>query len=343
MHSFGALRRSRSRQSGKRMHSFGALRRSRSRQSGKRMHSFGALRRSTRRRYRKKMLSFGTWRLSWEDFRQRRELPETEPGGLSDGSGSEAQWEAGHQQEREPVQLKDYYNILVSDEVPLAGGQQALQQDETPVQQSGASEQKEGKKEQRARGRRQRGNKFGGTNGGKGRVLQLKKSDEAKEVGGDNRKDGGAQLRKSDEVKKVEAVAIADGQAEHCGSEAGCNVDGAKEMGKAATEDGQAKRCCGEDGQGQGATRQQREQKCAAAGPGETGEEGGGFKLHGYERGLHGRWLMARDRARSRPDVKLMCEEDMPLANEFEAYLFEVGSKNRGRRAWLCDLFYQDL
>ena len=57
----------------------------------------------------------------------------------------------------------------MSDEAPLARGQQALQQDGTPVQQSGTSEQKEGKKEQKkARGRRQRGNKSGGTNGGKG-------------------------------------------------------------------------------------------------------------------------------------------------------------------------------
>ena len=52
---------------------------------------------------------------------------------------------------------------------------------------------------------------------------------------------------------------------------------------------------------------------------------------------------MARARARSRPDVKLMCEEDIPLVNKLETYLNEVGSKNRGRRAWLCDVFYQPL
>jgi len=40
-----------------------------------------------------------------------------------------------------------------------------------------------------------------------------------------------------------------------------------------------------------------------------------------------------------KPDVKLVCEEDMPLVNEFEAYLFEVGSKNRGRRAWLLEVY----
>ena len=120
--------------------------------------------------------------------------------------------------------------------------------------------------------------------------MQLKKSDEAKEVGGENREDEGVQLRKSDEAKEVDAVAMADGEAEHCGSEAGCNVDGAKEMEKAATEDGEAERCCGEDCQEKGAAPSAEEvQRRVAAGPGETGEEGGGFKLHGYEQELHGR------------------------------------------------------
>ena len=157
-------------------------------------------------------------------------------------------------------------------------------------------------------------------------MQHLKKSDEAaKEVGGENKKDGGTQLRKSGEAREVEAVAMADGQAEHCGSEAGCNVNGAKEMGEAATEEGQAKRCCGgEDGQGQeAAPAAEGGQKCAAAGPGETGEEGGGFKLHGYEQELHGRWLMAKDRVRNIWTV--MLDEEMPLVHELDAYLTEVG------------------
>jgi len=71
--------------------------------------------------------------------------------------------------------------------------------------------------------------------------------------------------------------------------------------------------------------------------PGQTGEEGGGFELNGYEQQeLHGRWQMARARARSRPDVKLMlCKEDIPLLDKFEGYLTDdlMRSKIRSRRS----------
>mmetsp|Transcript_26315 Transcript_26315/g.45945 ORF Transcript_26315/g.45945 Transcript_26315/m.45945 type:complete len:414 (+) Transcript_26315:140-1381(+) len=290
---------------------------------------------------------------------EKRELPGTEPGG---SSGGEAQWEAGQQQEREPVQLgRNYYEILATDEAPLAREQkEALQQDEIPEQQSGASKQKEGKqertpvqqvgaseqkggskKEQTLRGRRQRGSKSGSTtNGGRERA-QVKNSGEAKEVGGENREDEDGQPRKSSEAKEAETVAMADGEVEHCSSEAGCSVGAATEMGKVVTEDGQAQRC-GEEGSQEKGTAPAPEggQQRAVAGPGETGEEGGGFELHGHEQELHGRWLMARDKARSR-DVRVLCEEDMPLLREVHAFLNEVRSKNRGREKWLRDLFLQ--
>ena len=51
---------------------------------------------------------------------------------------------------------------------------------------------------------------------------------------------------------------------------------------------------------------------------------------------------MARDKARSR-DVRVLCEEDMPLLREVHAFLNEVRSKNRGREKWLRDLFLQSF
>ena len=50
---------------------------------------------------------------------------------------------------------------------------------------------------------------------------------------------------------------------------------------------------------------------------------------------------MARDRVRSIWTV--MLEEEMPLVRELDAYLTEVGCKNKGRRRWLTDLFYKPL
>jgi len=112
-----------------------------------------------------------------------------------------------------------------------------------------------------------------------------------------------------------------------------------EELASGKTEFAEEDQSSSQEQSGEAAMPPNVDQTC----PGETGAEGGGFKLNGYEQELHGRWQMARARARSRPDGKKdMCKEDFPLVDEFEAYLTALmRSKDRSRRSRLCNVFYK--